>query len=58
MSSRRLPDLELQAREFAGEISAALNGTVTDGVRLSVFKRLCGAIRLKPLRVSGARAGV
>ena len=42
MSSRRRPDLERQAREFAGEVSSALNGTVTDGVRLSVFMNASG----------------
>lgn len=42
MSSRRRPDLARQAREFAGEISTALNGTVTDGVRLSIFMNASG----------------
>lgn len=36
MSNRRLPDLTRQARHFAGELAATLNGTVTDGLRLSV----------------------
>lgn len=42
MSNRRRPDLERQARELAGEISTALNGTVTDGVRLSIFMNASG----------------
>ena len=37
MSSRRQLDLERQARAFAGQLSEALNGTVTDGLRLTVF---------------------
>ena len=42
MSNRRRPDLARQAREFASEISTALNGTVTDGVRLAVFMNPSG----------------
>ena len=42
MSNRRQPDLERQAREFAGEIAKALNGTVTDGIRLSIFMNTGG----------------
>ena len=42
MSSRRQPDLKRQAREFASEVSAALNGTITDGIRLSVFMNRSG----------------
>ena len=34
--SRQPPDLQQQARVFAGELTATLNGTVTDGIRLSV----------------------
>ena len=37
LSSRRRLDLERQARVFAGQLSEALNGTVTDGLRLTVF---------------------
>lgn len=37
-----MPDLERQAREFAAEISTALNGTVTNGVRLSIFMNASG----------------
>lgn len=36
LSSRRRPDLASGARGFARELSATLNGTVTDGLRLSV----------------------
>ena len=42
LSNRRRPDLQRQARDFAVEISTALNGTVTDGVRLSVFMNASG----------------
>jgi hypothetical protein len=35
--SRPPPDLPKQARAFAGELTATLNGTVTDGIRLSVM---------------------
>lgn len=34
--SRQPPDLQQQAKAFAGELTATLNGTVTDGIRLSV----------------------
>ena len=34
MPNRRQPDLERQARAFAGELSELLNGTVTDGIPL------------------------
>jgi len=36
LPNRRRPDLAREARAFAGELSATLNRTVTDGLRLSV----------------------
>ncbi len=40
--SRSQPDLLRQARDFAGELSELLNGTVTDGVRLTASLDLRG----------------
>ncbi len=40
--TRRLPDLKNQAKQFAGEMSALLNGTVTDGIRLQAIRNRQG----------------
>lgn len=41
MSNRR-PDLKRQAREFAGQLSKLLNGTVTNGIRLRTYLQSTG----------------
>lgn len=40
--SRRPPDLSKQAKTFAGELKDLLNGTVTDGISLSVMMDVLG----------------
>lgn len=40
--SRRPPDLSKQAKTFAGELKDLLNGTVTDGISLSVMMDIWG----------------
>ncbi|MCY4370719.1 MAG: hypothetical protein OXF41_15210 [bacterium] len=35
-------DLKTQAREFAGDLSKLLNGTITQGIRITVGMRTAG----------------
>ena len=37
LSNRQRPDLQRQARAFAGDLSELLNGTATDGIRLRSY---------------------